>query len=192
MKLANEKDLLAGAQELDLRSLADIYDAYSPGLYSYAMRLLGDACMAEDCVAETFSRFLDALHRQKGPREHLQAYLYRVAHNWITDRYRREPPLPSELAEDAPDGDHKRPELLVERYLEQEKVRSALRRLTPDQRQVVMLRFIEEWDIPAVSAALQKPVGAIKALQHRALESLRKLLLASKKENTKDGLYEPE
>jgi RNA polymerase sigma-70 factor (ECF subfamily) len=192
MNSANEIDLLAGARAFDLRSLAEIYDVYSPGLYSYAMRLLGDACLAEDCVAETFSRFLDALRRKKGPQNHLQAYLYRIAHNWITDRYRREPPPPIELKETAPAGGHLRPETLVERHLEQEKVRSALYQLTPDQRQVVMLRFIEDWDTNAVSAALQKPAGAIKALQHRALETLRKLLLTEKNGRTKDGLYEPE
>ncbi len=191
MKPTNEIDFLAGAQAFDLSTLADIYDIYSPRLYSYAIRLLGDACLAEDCVAETFSRFLDALRRQKGPQDHLQAYLYRIAHNWITDRYRREPPPPLELVENAPDGDYVKPERLAERRLEQEKLRCALRQLTPDQRQVVMLRFVEEWDTPAVSAALQKPVGAIKALQHRALQSLRKLL-SGKKDNTKDGLYEPE
>ncbi len=192
MKSVNETDLLAGAQAFDMRSLAEIYDAYSPGLYGYAMRLLGDACLAEDCVAESFSRFLDALRRKKGPQDHLQAYLYRIAHNWITDRYRRQPPFPLELEENAPAGDHVKPETLVERHLEQEKVRSALHQLTADQRQVVMLRFIEGWDTNEVSIALQKPAGAIKALQHRALETLRRLLLTERKDRTKDGLYELE
>ncbi len=192
MTAANETDLLAGAQDFDLRSLAEIYDTYSPGLFSYAIRLLGDSCLAEDCVAETFRRFLDALHRKKGPQDHLQAYLYRIAHNWITDRYRREPPPTFELEENASAGDHLRPEALIEQHLEHERVRSALRQLTPDQRQVVMLRFVEDWDTNAVSAALQKPAGAVKALQHRALEALRKLLLAEKIDRPKDGLYEPE
>jgi DNA-directed RNA polymerase specialized sigma24 family protein len=53
-------------------ALAEIYDTYRPGLYRYAMRLLGDASLAEDCVAETFARFLKALHTRQGPREHLQ------------------------------------------------------------------------------------------------------------------------
>ena len=192
MKTVNEIGLLKGAQVFDLRSLAEIYDIYSPGLFGYAMRLLGDACLAEDCVSETFSRFLKALHDGKGPQDHLQAYLYRIAHNWITDRYRREPPPSVELVEDVPAGDHVRPEAQVELRIEQKKVRSALRQLTPDQRQVVILRFIEDWETQAVSAALDKPIGAIKALQHRALETLRKILLAKMKGGAKDGIYEPE
>ncbi len=192
MNVPNEIELLAGAQSFDLDALAIIYDVYSPGLYGYAMRLLGDDCLAEDCVSETFSRFLKALRAGKGPQDHLQAYLYRIAHNWITDRYRREPPPPFELAEDFPAGDHLKPEAQVELRMDQEKVRSALRQLTPEQRQVVMLRFIEDWDTQAVSAALEKPLGAIKALQHRALETLRKLLLPENTGRPKDGMYEPE
>ena len=192
METVNEIGLLKGAQAFDLHSLAEIYDIYSPGLFSYAMRLLGDDCLAEDCVSETFSRFLKVLRDGKGPQDHLQAYLYRIAHNWITDRYRRGPPPPVELVENVPAGDHVRPEAQVELRIEQEKVRSALRQLTPDQRQVIMLRFIEAWETQAVSAALEKPIGAIKALQHRALETLRKTLLAKKKDGAKDGTYEPE
>ncbi|MDD1749023.1 MAG: sigma-70 family RNA polymerase sigma factor [Methanothrix sp.] len=192
MIIPNEIDLLAGAQSFDLHSLAEIYDTYSPGLYGYAMRLLGDDCLAEDCVSETFSRFLKALRAGKGPQDHLQAYLYRISHNWITDRYRREPPPPFKLVEDVPAGDNLRPEAQVELRMEQDKVRSALRQLTPDQRQVVMLRFVEDWETQAVSAALEKPIGAIKALQHRALETLRMILLAENNNRPKDGMYEPE
>ena len=85
------KELLL-ATMIETQTLAEIYDQYSPGLYRYAMRLLGDVQLAEDCVAETFSRFLRVLHAGGGPREYLQAYLYRVAHNWITDQYRRTNP----------------------------------------------------------------------------------------------------
>src|SRR5512138_184862 len=99
MNTRSEQDLLNGARALDMQALAAIYDRYSPGLYAYAMRLLGDECQAEDCVAETFSRFLKSLRAGQGPEEHLQAYLYRIAHNWITDLYRRQPPPPFELDE---------------------------------------------------------------------------------------------
>ncbi len=192
MKTFNEIDLLAGARAFDMRSLADIYDNYSPGLYSYALRLLGDDCQAEDCVSETFSRFLAALRNGKGPQDHLQAYLFRIAHNWITDRYRREPPPPVELDENVPGGDHVKTEAHVERRQEQEQVRLALRQLTPDQRQVVVLRFVEDWDTQAIAEALIRPVGAIKALQHRALEALRRLMLTEKNSRAKDRLYESE
>jgi RNA polymerase sigma-70 factor (ECF subfamily) len=76
-----EQELLHAAYALEEQTLAEIYDLYSPRLYRYAMRLLGDAQISEDCVAETFSRFLQALQAGRGPRDHLQAYLFRTAHN---------------------------------------------------------------------------------------------------------------
>jgi RNA polymerase sigma-70 factor (ECF subfamily) len=97
--MTSDKELLKSARAFDQQTLAEIYDQYSPKLYRYAIRLLGDDTQAEDCVAETFSRFLNALQQGGGPKEHLQAYLYRIAHNWITDQYRRQSPVPLEQEE---------------------------------------------------------------------------------------------
>ena len=171
-----EARLLARARSFDTESLGIIYDQYSPGIYRYARRLLGNDSLAEDCVGDTFSRFLQALRGGGGPQDHLQAYLYRVAHNWITDLYRRQPPPPLELDENHP-ADSTGVESQVGQALEQARVRAALVRLTDDQRQVVILRFLEEWDHEEVAQALKKPVGAVKSLQHRALAALRRMLV---------------
>ena len=88
----HQEELLRRARKFDQQALAEIYDSYSTGLFGYALRLLGDTNLAEECVAEAFTRFLNALHSGKGPKDHLKAYLYRIAHNWITDYYRRHPP----------------------------------------------------------------------------------------------------
>ncbi len=174
MKPTSGTELLEGAKAFDMQSLAAIYDRYSPGLYMYSLRLLGDACQAEDCVAETFSRFLKALRTGQGPEQHLQAYLYRVAHNWISDQYRRQPPAPYALDDNFHEAAEALPEIQVSQRLDQERVRSALHLLTPDQRQVIILRFLEGWENEEVAAAVQKPVSAVKALQHRALAALRR------------------
>ncbi|HJS30247.1 MAG TPA: sigma factor, partial [Anaerolineales bacterium] len=84
-----EQRLLEQARLLDEGALAEIYDRYSDELYRYSLRLLGDVHLSEDCVMDSFSRFLKALHRGGGPDTYLRAYLYRIAHNWITDHYRR-------------------------------------------------------------------------------------------------------
>lgn len=181
MIVPNETALIALARELDQNALARIYDLYSPGLYRYAYRLLGDEDMAEDCVAETFSRFLKILHGRQGPENHLQAYLYRIAHNLITDAYRRHSPIEVELPEDVVEDESLKPESQFAHRSEKEKIRLALRSLTPDQRQVVTLRFLEGWSNEEVSVAIQKPVGAVKALQHRALTSLHQFLLSEEK-----------
>jgi len=174
--MMTEDALLQGVHCFDENALTEVYDRYSPGVYRYAWRLLGDEDLAEECVAETFSRLLNALARGKGPRQHLQAYLYRVAHNWITDHYRysaanQTPPD----AETPADGDDDTGEAVAKR-LEQQMLRAALRRLTPEQRQVVVLRYLEDWQPAEVALAMQKPVGAVKALQHRALRALRRVL----------------
>jgi RNA polymerase sigma-70 factor (ECF subfamily) len=174
--LSSEKKLLRQARKFDQHALAEIYDQYSPGLFRYAYRQLGGVELAEDCVAETFSRFLKALSTGGGPKEHLQAYLYRVAHNWITDQFRRQPP-PLPFDEDflaSTEGDIQEQ---VETRSQENRVRAALARITPDQRQVIVLKYLEGWNNAEVAKMLDKPVGSIKSLQHRALLTLRRVLL---------------
>lgn len=175
----NEAQLLASARSWDMEALATIYDTYSPLLYRYAMRLLGEQDLAEECVAETFARFLQALRNGGGPKEHLKAYLYRVAHNWITDYYRRQPPPQVGIEALQETLAHDDPPLSAQAATreEQERVRQALRLLTPEQRQVIVLRYLEELSLKEVAETMQKPVGAIKALQHRAVASLKRVLL---------------
>lgn len=179
----NEKTLLKRAHQADLQALAEIYDLFSPRLYAYAYRLLGEAQQAEDCVAETFRRFLSALQAGGGPEQYLQAYLYRIAHNWITDVYRRQPPPPLALDERwlaAADD----PEAEFSEYLSHQAVLAALARLTEEQRQVIALKYFEGLDNQAIAQALDKPVGAVKALQHRALEALRRILAPAQEINS--------
>lgn len=166
--------LLSEAKKFDQSALANIYDTYSPGLYRYAYRQLGSQEGAEECVAETFSRFLDALKRGKGPNQYLRAYLYRTAHNWITDQFRRRSPPVEPLNPDIHSSPGQHPEKIADAHMTNERIRTQLSQLTPDQRQVLTLKFIEGWSNEEVAAAMKKPVGAVKALQHRGLKNLRK------------------
>lgn len=168
------EDLLERARQFDMDALAAIYDQYSPGIHRYALRLLGDDQLAEDCTSETFHRFLLALRSRRGPERHLQAYLYRIAHNWITDHYRRGCRDEQPLSEFASDGQPD-PAGAAEEKIEAQRVRTMLFNLTPDQRQVILLKYYEGWDHEDIARALKKPVGAVKALQHRALQQLKKI-----------------
>ena len=172
--MASESDLLLQAKEFDTCALAEIYDLYSPRLYRYAMRLLGNACMAEDCVAETFSRFLQALRSHSGPKVYLQAYLFRAMHNMVVDHYRRQPT--TEILTDKSPGSENIEES-TDRNIRQLRIRAAMYKLTPDQQQVIALKFFEEWENEEIARALNKPIGAVKSLQHRALAHLQKILL---------------
>ena len=174
----NETKLLQLAKQYDQQALVEIYDLYSPALYRYAVRLLNNTDLAEECVAESFSRLLSALRKNGGPKTNLRAYLYRVAHNWITDQYRRQ--LPHETVEDI--DQHADPasttSQIVDQRFEREKVRQAILHLTPDQRQVITLKFLEGWSNAEIAKSINKPVGAVKSLQHRALQTLRQRLAA--------------
>jgi RNA polymerase sigma-70 factor (ECF subfamily) len=174
--LTSLDDRLARSDPFDERVLTEIYQTFSPRLYRYAYRLLGDVYEAEDVVAETFQRLLLALRNQAGPRRHLSAYLYRIAHNLITDRYRRAPGIwltLDETFEASPDED---PLHLAAQRFDQDRARAALARLTADQRQVIVLKYLEGLSNEEIALTLDKPIGAVKALQHRAIEALRRSL----------------
>jgi RNA polymerase sigma-70 factor (ECF subfamily) len=179
--MISESELIERARSFDLTALAEIYDHYSPGIYRYALHLLGDPQQAEDCTAETFTHYLQAVRSEGGPQGHLQAYLYRIAHNQITDVYRRQPPPPLPLFDDVSCADQELIQTVVDR-IEKEQVRAALVHLTPDQRQVIVLKYLEGLENEMVALALEKPVGAIKSLQHRAIDALRRMLVVQKEE----------
>ena len=168
----NEKELLKCAQAFDMEALTAIYDTFSPAIYSYSQRLLGSASLSEECVAETFSRFLQALKKRRGPTHYLRAYLYRIAHNWVTDYYRRyQPDQPGEeeleLIKDDSDLQSQ-----LENKLSKEDIRTALLRLPEQQRQVIILRYLEDLDHAEIAASLGKSVNSIKVIQHRAVRTL--------------------
>ena len=169
-----ERDLLSRARDLNRAALSEVYDRYSPALYRYAVRLLGDASTAEECVAETFSRFLHALHGGSGPRDHLQAYLFRIAHNWVTDYYRSDSPVA--LVEDLRGRLGDEPAHVVAQRAESERVRAALAGLPPEQRLVISLKFVEGWKDGDIARALDLRVAGVKSLQRCGLAALQKLL----------------
>lgn len=172
--MSNEQELLRLASQLNTNALAEIYDTHSPGIYRYSMRLLGDMTLAEDCVAETFARFLKSLQEQRGPHDNLQAYLYRIAHNWIVDLYRNN--KESMELTDVLRSESDVPEEEAAKRIRQKQVRRAIRHLTPEQQQVISLKYLDDWNNEEIARLMKKPVGAVKSIQHRALKSLYRLL----------------
>jgi RNA polymerase sigma-70 factor (ECF subfamily) len=98
-----------------------------------------------------------------------------MAHNWITDQYRRAIPEDEGLPEyHASQNDH--PEDIVIYNIESQEIRNVLRELPENQRQAVVLKFLEGLENQEIAIAMNKPVGAVKALQHRGLQTIRKKL----------------
>lgn len=184
-KMSVNSATLTETRQLSRDDLVEIYDLYNAEIYRYAARLLGDPQVAEDCVAETFSRLLQAVRGGGGPTGNVRAYLFRMAHNWIVDHYRRRSdhqPLGEgeDLADPMGNPTHQ-----VSQEWERERVRAAIFRLPPEQQQVIELRFIEDWSHDEVARYLGKTVEATRALQHRALATLRKLLLGQEEDERK-------
>ena len=176
MRKSQDQAIIERAKRFEAEALEEIFDMYSPGIYRYAYRLLGDVELARECMSETFRRFLDALKRDSGPDNYLQAYIYRIAHNWVTDFYRSTVPSNLPLDDEIRLDPSNEPHEVVAGQVASDQLRSALSLLTPEQRQVITLRFLEEWEFDAIARVLNKPVGAVKALQHRAVESLRRIM----------------
>jgi len=80
------------------------------------------------------------------------------------------------LYEGIPDDTQDSPQTAAERSIAQDELRLALTRLTEEQRQVIILKFIEGMDNASVARVLGRSQGAVKSLQHRALVSLRKII----------------
>ncbi len=173
----NPEQLLKRARTLDHDALVKIYDLYSDALFAYAYKHIGDPQVAEELVSETFFRFLGALERGGGPKEHLKAYLYRITHNLITDRFRREPPPSLELKEDRLPDEKPGPASVFSSRQDEEQVRGALRLITAEQRQVIVLKYLEGWNSGEIAQIMKKSLGAVKALQHRGLAALQRILI---------------
>lgn len=170
----NEAEILAKAKEFDMQALADLYDHFSPAIYSYSQRMLDSSALAEECVAETFSRLLHTFKRGMGPKENLRAYLYRMAHNWITDYYRRrQPDQPGDDELEKIEGSSDLPNETEMRFTRQ-RVREILHKLPEQQRQIIQLRYFEGWELDEIATCLNRSINYVKVNQHRAVNALRR------------------
>ena len=176
----NEKHdpLLSRVQAFDRQALADVYESYQPLIYSYIFRRVGDVEPARDLTADVFKHLLQAVQQGNGPEQSLRAWLYRAAHNQVVDYYRRQQfrhhlPLSDDYLTTADE-----PAQMAEQAFLVGKVRQALHTLTPDQQEVIALKFLEGWSNDEIATQINKPVGAVKSLQHRALAALQRGLVA--------------
>lgn len=174
--MPSESVLLERAAEYDPVALGQIYDEYSERIYNYIYYRVGDRDLAQDLTAEVFLKVIDAIKAHKGWRTSLTGWLFRIAHNLVVDHFRGMPvketlPLDEQLV--AIEGN---PSLAAAQVLTQRRLRAAVNRLTEDQQQVVILKFVEEMSNAEIARILGKTEGAVKSLQHRALASLRRHL----------------
>jgi RNA polymerase sigma-70 factor (ECF subfamily) len=171
-----ERRLVQRAIAKDPAAFAEIYDRHVVRVYRHIYYLVGDAREAEDLTAQTFLKAWEAIGRYKERGAPIVAWLLRIAHN-LTVSYLRSKRDHSELD----DGyvDQKRagnPEEVLEQSSDERSVREAVMQLRDEQRQVIMLRFVEEMGYQEVAQVIGKSVPAVRVIQHRALGNLRKIM----------------
>jgi RNA polymerase sigma-70 factor (ECF subfamily) len=174
--LGTEHDLLRRARAWDEPALVAVFDTYYPAIYRYIYGRVGDEATAEDLAAEVFTRMLEKMAVGKGPRHHLRGWLYRVASNLVVDHSRRSAVRRHESLDEQTVAAESDLVDEVHASLSRAQAGAALAELTPQQRAVIVLRFLEGWENSEVARALDTTVGAVKALQHRALASMRRYL----------------
>jgi RNA polymerase sigma-70 factor (ECF subfamily) len=171
-----EKRLVERAIGRDQGAFAELYDRHVVRVYRHIYYLVSDAREAEDLTAQTFLKAWEAIDRYKERGAPFVAWLLRISHN-LTISYLRSKRDHSELDEGFVDSKRRgNPEESLEQSTDERSVREAVLRLRDEQRQVIMLRFVEELDYREVAAMIGKSVPAVRVIQHRALGNLRKLM----------------
>ena len=172
--MASDAQLLARLRANDDTALAELYDQFAPAIYAYCYRRVGERHMAEDLTSDVFVRALAAIQKGRFAQTSLPAWLYRIAHNLVVDHYRRANPDIVPLEEWAPAPDNV-PEA-VRRRQQQEWLGNAMQQLTDEQQQTLALRFGQGYSAIETARLMGKTEEAIRALQHRALAALRRIM----------------
>lgn len=169
-----------GLAERDPDAVAACYEALSAPLYRYLLSRCGDPTLAEDLVEATFLELVEAAPRISGGASGVRAWLFRAGRNNLLDaarkaRRRGDQPLDERRAVSRPSLDAG-PETLALDAEARALLRSALAELSDDQREVLVLRFGSGLSSAEVAAVTGRTVGAVKALQHRGLRALQRVL----------------
>jgi RNA polymerase sigma-70 factor (ECF subfamily) len=174
-----ERETVDRARQGDQQALADLYDWYMPRVYRYAVARLGNTHEAEDLTEEVFLKMLGAIGGFRWREVPFSSWLFRIAHNCIASHYRRAAQRggpTTAIPEDHIDGRHDIA-AAIEEQITIEEVRRAAAELPEAQRDVIALRFAVGLSIAETAKALGKREGNVKALQHKAVARLQKMLI---------------
>lgn len=170
-------DVLDAARRGEPAGVEAVYRRYAPAVLGWFRARLGDGHLAEDLTGDAFVAIIGALPSYSGGPESFAGWLFTLVRRDFVDHLRRTSrrpelllaePVDTELAPDAADEAIAR--------ADSETVRTALAQLSPDQQEVLVLRVVAGLTAGEVAEQTGRTVGAVKALQHRGLDSLGRLL----------------
>ncbi len=174
--------LLPRCQRGEAAAVEALYDLYADRLYRYLLARVGDPEVAADLSTELFVRVIRHMSsfklNERRPAASFSAWIYRIASNLITDHHRQakraaQVSLTEELR--LTDGQPS-PQHLAEQREVFARLQRAMQGLSEEQRLVILAKFGEDMSNAEVAAWLGKSEGAVKSLQHRALQALGRLL----------------
>jgi RNA polymerase sigma-70 factor (ECF subfamily) len=177
---ADVVELVGRAQSGDAEAFGSLYDRYVDVVYRYVYYRVSNKSLTEDMVSETFLRALRRITSFSWQGRDFGAWLVTIARNLIADhfkssRYKLEVTTGEMLdADKATDG----PENEVLDNLTNVTLLGAVKMLGAEQQECVVLRFLQGFSVSETALAMGKTDGAIKALQYRAVQSLKRLLPA--------------
>jgi RNA polymerase sigma-70 factor (ECF subfamily) len=171
----NVRKLVDRAQKGDRAALEELYLIHFDRIYSYLHVSVGNKHDAEDLTTQTFLKMLEKIGRVRWQSAPFSAWLFRIAHNLAMDHFRSrrrwqpEAEVPEPLDSEEPSA-----ELEAMQSIGRESMFELIEKLSPEQQQVLILKFVFNFANGDVANILDKTEGAIKSLQHRALASLQK------------------
>ena len=175
--VADVRELVARAQTGEREALEELYLLHFDRIYAYLQMTVGNRHDAEDLTNQTFVKMLESIERFEWRKVPFSAWLFRIAHNLAIDHFRSRRRWQPEEEPPEPPGDEQRSaEEEAMHSIGRRSMLQMIERLSPEQRQVLTLKFLYGFANAEVAAILGKTEGAIKSLQHRALASLQKQL----------------
>ena len=170
----DEAGLVRRAKALDERAWEELFHEHYQRLCTYVRYRVGDSTAAEDLASQVFAEAVAGIGRYEYRGIPIRAWLYRIARNLSNDYIRKERGRGAGIRP----NEQPSPLRLVERALEAQQLTAALGLVTDEQRQVLVLRFLNELSTVETARVMGKSTGAIKTLQHRALAAARRALAA--------------
>ena len=171
----DEQHLVRLSQQGSQDAFACLYDTYIERIYRYVYFRVADVELAEDITSQVFLKSWERLSSFQVGSSPFVAWLYRIAHNAVIDYYRtRKVSIPLDDASPVEISHEDRVDEKLDRQLESQALCRALKNLTDEQQQVLILKFIEGLSTFEIARRLGKQQGAIRALQMRALQGLAK------------------
>jgi RNA polymerase sigma-70 factor, ECF subfamily len=162
----------------DAEAFGQLYDHYQPSVYRFLFYRTRSATLAEDLTSETFFRALRNMTSFRWQGKDFGAWLMTIARNLATDHFKAGRTRLESTTEDmgAHDDTTEGPESLVLASLTNEMLLEALTQLPDEQRDCLVMRFLQGMSIAETAAVLGRSDGAVKQLQLRGVRNLAKLM----------------